>query len=244
MFGPKLDARMVDQLLERSGAPEDAPQGYAEVASLLWSAASPPMNSELEGRSEAVQVAVRSAGFDRELRSLTEPRRHTRMHAHRSRLKIVGVAVGTLLLSTGGLAWAGSLPGPAQDAVSNVLDTVGVSVPASDHPSADHPEGDQPSVGHPSSTGAEVSGIATTTDATGVAKGAQISDIASGGASQAGDHGGAASSTGSGSGTSPDSGTGLADTSSGGASDVGSGTADQDSADHSADGAGNADVAS
>lgn len=91
------------------------------------------------------------------------------------RAKIGGlVVVGSLVGSTG-LAAAGVLPDPAQDAFSTVLGRVGISVPAS---------GD-----HPASSGEEISEIATTTDSTGVDKGAEISSVASGGVSQAGRHG-------------------------------------------------------
>src|SRR5262249_10845306 len=51
---------------------------------------------------------------------------------------------------------------------------------------------------HPASTGSAISTIATTTTATGVAKGAEISTAASGGQSQAGQHGKAAEPHGNG----------------------------------------------
>jgi hypothetical protein len=99
------------------------------------------------------------------------------------RWMMVAVAVGALTVATGGFAFAGALPPPAQDAVSKVLDRVGITVPsATDSSDRDHP----------ASTGQEISTIATTTDATGVAKGAEISTVASGGMSQAGEHGSAA----------------------------------------------------
>jgi hypothetical protein len=226
MFGPQLDERTADRLLAGAVGSQEAPAGFAEVASLLRNAAAAPTAGELARQAEAVDAAVRLAGVDQEFRSLLEPRGHARMRVHPSRLKIAGVAVGALLLSTGGLAFAGSLPGPAQDAVSHALDPVGISIPASDHPESDHP----------ASTGKEISGIATTTDATGVAKGAEISDAASGGVSQAGDHGAAAT----GAPTSGGGSTGLADDDSGGAAQAGSGTANEDSGGHSSAGASNA----
>jgi hypothetical protein len=95
------------------------------------------------------------------------------------------VVVGALLLLPG-LAAANVLPNPAQHAVTTVLEKVGITIPASsDHPAPPA----SPSAEHPASTGAEISSIATTTDATGVAKGAEISSVASGGKSQAGQHG-------------------------------------------------------
>jgi hypothetical protein len=56
-----------------------------------------------------------------------------------------------------------------------VLHKVGISVPGNED--------------HPASTGQEISNIATTTSSIGVAKGAEISTAASGGKSQAGQHG-------------------------------------------------------
>jgi len=86
--------------------------------------------------------------------------------------------VGTMI-GTSGLAMAGVLPDPVQSAASRVLDVVGIHAP------------DPSEVEHPASTGEEISHIATTTDAEGVDKGAEISDAASGGVSRAGDDHGA-----------------------------------------------------
>jgi hypothetical protein len=102
-----------------------------------------------------------------------------------SRAKVVGLMTLGLVLGTAGLAAANALPDPAQNAVSRVFDRVGISIPAADHPN------DAPSVQHPASTGAEISEIATTTELKGVDKGALISSTASGGMSQAGQHGNA-----------------------------------------------------
>lgn len=97
--------------------------------------------------------------------------------------------VAATVAGTTGLAMASALPAPAQEAISGVLAKVGVSVPSSDD--------------HPASTGEEISRIATTTDSTGVDKGAEISgiasggmSIASGGMSQVGQHGGGQDGTG------------------------------------------------
>ena len=133
-----------------------------------------------------------------------------------------------------GLAAAHALPDPAQHAVSRVFDKVGISVPDTQHAPTT-------SVDHPASTGAEISSIATTTDATGVAKGALISSTASGGKSQAGQHGGAAAAHGSAPVPTPNTGgSGTADTASGGSADQGTSTADQHSGGRSAAGSGNA----
>jgi hypothetical protein len=100
----------------------------------------------------------------------------------RRRWTLVGAAAVAVTVLSGGLALAGSLPAPAQDAVSKTLDRVGITVPSASH-SIDRE--------HPASTGQEISTIATTTEATGVAKGAEISAAASGGVSHAGEHGSA-----------------------------------------------------
>ena len=97
------------------------------------------------------------------------------MASGRHRGKIGGLVVIGALIGSTGLAAAGVLPDAAQDAFSKVLDKVGITVP---------PRND-----HPASSGDEVSGAATTTDATGGDKGAGISSVASGGKSQAGRHG-------------------------------------------------------
>jgi hypothetical protein len=128
---------------------------------------------------------------------------------------------------------ANALPGPAQHAVSRVFDKVGISVP-------DTPQAPATSGTHPASTGAEISSIATTTDATGVAKGALISSTASGGKSQAGQHGGAAAAQSSAPVATPNTGgTGTADTASGGSADQGTAIGDQHSGGRSTAGAGN-----
>lgn len=151
----------------------------------------------------------------------------------RTRLKVGGlVVVGTVLGSTG-LAAAGVLPDAAQDAVSKVFETVGITVPAS---------GD-----HPASSGEEISEIATTTDATSRDKGAQISSTASGGMSHAGQHGSEPAGTrGEGAGAQPvpvpnEGGTGTADIASG-ASEQGTDTADENSGGHGSSGSRNASI--
>ncbi len=115
------------------------------------------------------------------------------------------------------MAAANVLPDAAQDAVATVLSQVGIEVPRS------APEVRRSD--HPAATGEEIAEIATTTDASDVDKGAEISEAASGGISQAGEHGpGAeadapgAAGVGSADGAS-DTGTESASEASGGASD-------------------------
>jgi len=232
MFGPRLDDDTADRLLAGRVAPHDAPPGFEALAAAVMAAVAAPTAGELAGERDAVAAAVRMSGADAELRQLTTPGRPA-VHARSFRLKVAGAIAGALVVASGGLAFAGALPAPAQDAVSTALSHVGISIPSS----SDHPDGS----GHPASTGSDISQTATTTDATGVDKGAEISGAASGGMSQAGQNGSAsASASASPSVTLPTSGTGLGDTSSGGTADSGTGTADTSSGDRSASGSSNA----
>ena len=221
MRGEKVDERTLDRLLRGCMAPDDAPPGYSDVASILLAAASPPVEQELSLEAQHV-AAARTVIGQRTVERPTRPR-----------LLASLIVIGGLL-AIPGLAAANSLPDPAQHAVSRVFDKVGISVPDSQQ---------QPTtpVDHPASTGSEISNIATTTDATGVAKGALISSTASGGKSQAGQHGKAATAHGSARNPTPNvGGTGTPDTAHGGSADHGTATADQASGGRSSAGSGNA----
>ena len=226
MRGPFLDRDTADRLLAGAVEPDDAPPGYAEVARLLRAAGAPPAPAELMAEEQAVAAAARVVSPT----TPHSPGPSTRRSAVRSRffrVKIAGLVVAGTVLGTSGLAAAGVLPDAAQNAASSVLSSIGISVPAADE--------------HPASTGTDISGIATTTGATGVDKGAEISSIASGGMSQAGVNGGTAGTSGSAPVTTPNAGgTGTGDTASGGAADTGTATADEASQGHSASGSGNA----
>ena len=169
MRGERIDAGTMERLLRGRLTPDDAPPGYADVASILLAAASP---------TEPGEIAMELGHVTAARAILTE-----RAAGHRPARRVIAAAVVAALMTLPGLAAANVLPDPAQHAVSSVLDKVGISVPAG---SEDHPGNTGE---HPASTGPEISGIATTTDATGVAKGAEISSVASGGKSQAGQHG-------------------------------------------------------
>jgi hypothetical protein len=170
MRGEQIDAGTMERLFRGRMTPDDAPPGYSLVASILLTAASPTEPAELAMELPHVAAA----------REVLEGRAVGRWPARRA---LAGAIVAGALMILPGLAAANVLPDPAQHAVSSVLDKVGISVPAG---SEDHPGNTGE---HPASTGSEISGIATTTDATGVAKGAEISSVASGGKSQAGQHG-------------------------------------------------------
>jgi len=229
-----LDTDTADRLLAGTVAPEDAPPGYSEVASLLTAAHA--ADGVVLGRRDDLAMArfVAAARASRET-STRSPRRPS-LH----RVKPIAALVTIALTCTTGLALAGTLPGAAQDVASEMLAKVGVDVPgpndkAGTHPSvrgqsdvsndasedANSPE-DAGSAG--SGKGAEISTLATTTNLEGVDKGAAISTLASGGQSQAGQNGQADSEHGS---------AGQAPSSDGAA------TADQASDGHSTAGAAN-----
>ncbi len=166
---PWLDDDTEDRLLDGLIRPDDAPPGYAAVALIVRAATVSPSEGELTREIEHVAAAVRS--FD-SMRLAPLP---TTTRARFARAKIVATMVAATFAGTTGLAMASALPAPAQDVVSSMFARVGISVPSGHD--------------HPASTGEEISGIATSTDSTGVDKGAEISGVASGGKSQAGQHG-------------------------------------------------------
>ena len=215
----KIDEDTTDRLLAGRIDPDDAPPGYAEVARILQAAGSLPRSEHLSREVEHVAAA-------REAMSLRSPSiggaggSPTRRHRMLAGLVLTGAVVGIP-----GLAAANALPDPAQHAVSRVLDKVGISVPGNET--------------HPASTGQEISSIATTTTSTGVAKGAEISTAASGGKSQAGQHG-RAGQTGAPSHLPSVGGTGTADAASGGKSTHGTAKANEKSGGRSMAGSGNA----
>jgi hypothetical protein len=238
-----LDGDTLERLLAGRVEPDDAPPGYAEVARVLRAAAAPIVPAYLGHESEHVQTA-RILVTRRSFASDRSDGRPKEMPSKGNRLKVAGLVVLGTLLGTSGLAVAGVLPDTAQDMLSNVLDPVGISVPTGDHPASSG----EPSE-HPASSGEQISEIATTTDSTGVGKGAEISSIASGGMSQAGQHGSAGHGTaehgsaGHGTEVAPVStpntgGTSTADAASGGHSEAGTDMADERSNGRSAAGSG------
>jgi hypothetical protein len=191
-----VDDETADRLLSGRVAPEDAPPGYGPVVRLLDAASAEPEAEELEHESEGVvafALAVRSS----EPAHSGSPRRST-MPLSLSRARLVAAALAAALLTTTGLASAGSLPGAAQDVASEMLAKVGVSVPGPNDNAGTHPDGRGSSGTAPNAPsgegkGSDISELARTTDATGVEKGAVVSTAASVGKSQAGQQGGGAS---------------------------------------------------
>jgi hypothetical protein len=222
-----LDHDTADRLLSGRIEPDDAPPGYAEVASMLRAVAAPATSEELAGEPETVAAVARTVRIQHES-SLAPATRRSPVRGRFFRAKVAGLVVAGTLVGSTGLAFAGVLPDAAQNAAATVLSKVGITIPAAND--------------HPASTGSEISSIATTTSSPGVAKGAEISSSASDGMSQAGQHGSAGAQAPSPVATPNPGGTGTGDAASGGASDSGTATANDASQGHSSAGSANATV--
>ena len=173
-----LDTDTLDRMLAGGIHPDDTPPGYSEVARVLLAVAEATDNVELVHETAHVALAMELVQQRSPVSASSHQRSSRRsrsMASGRHRGKIGGLVVIGALIGSTGLAAAGVLPDAAQDAFSKVLDKVGITVP--------------PGSEHPASSGDEVSGVATTTDATRGDKGGGISSVASGGKSQAGQHG-------------------------------------------------------
>jgi hypothetical protein len=234
-----LDPDTAERLLAGTVAPEDAPPGFANVVRLLESAAAEPTADELSLETEVVAMVATAVRASSSIRSLS-PRRSFMPFAL-ARLRIAAVFVAVTLACTAGLASAGSLPGAAQEIASAMLAKLGISVPGPNDHAGPHPSvrGSSGDVSSDAATVSEIRELATTTDLTGVDKGAEISSVASDGKSQAGQHGSA--SGGSAPVDTPNGGgTGTADIASGAKSSQGTSKADEASGGASSAGSANA----
>jgi hypothetical protein len=237
-----LDTDTADRLLAGSVAPEDAPPGYGRVVLLLEAAAAEDSSEELAREPEtvaAMEAAIRSHVHQ----DVASPRRSFMPFAL-SRSRLAAALVAAAFAATVGMASAGSLPGAAQDVASEALAKVSITVPGANDSAGVHPDvrGSSTSTSIASSDagkGAEISALATTTELTGLEKGAAISTAASEGRSQAGQHG-SSSSNGARVETPNRGGTSTADTASGGKSSKGTATANEASGGKSAAGSDNA----
>ena len=174
-----LDDRTVDHLLDGLLGLREVPAEYVAIVGLVRALSLPPSPAELSMQTVAVEATITELALRPAPRGSKAPIPASgRRWSERSRFfraKIASLVLVGTLIGTTGLAAAGALPAPLQDAASKVLAKVGISVPTSD--------------GHPASSGQEISKTATTSDVTGVDKGAEISTAASGGHSQAGQNG-------------------------------------------------------
>jgi hypothetical protein len=194
-----LDDETADRLLAGRVAPEDAPPGYGTVVRLLDAASAEVAAEEREFEGEGVVAFVRAVRSSEPAHSVS-PRRFT-MPLTLSRARLVAAALMATLVTSAGLASAGSLPGAAQDVASEMLAKLGVSVPgpndhAGTHPNGRGNSGTAPAAPSGEGKGSEISDLARTTEAAGVEKGAVVSTAASEGKSRAGQHGSAGTNAG------------------------------------------------
>ncbi len=126
-----LDDWTADRLLAGMVDPDDAPPGYAGLVRALAQTRGPVEPGELAGR-ELLVAAVTAAVADASPPTIiSTPSRRRPMLYRLLGTKVAAATLTTVLLATGAAAAAGSLPGPAQDAVSDVADAVGVTLPDS-----------------------------------------------------------------------------------------------------------------
>lgn len=228
-----LDLETADRLLAGSIAPADAPPGYSGVAAFVGGL--DLLEHEVVTPEEQWVSDLASA-----VRSSQVQTRTSRRRTILPRIKLAAGIAFAGLLATTSLAFAGSLPGAAQDIASTMLAKAGVTVPGPDENAGDHPntrgtspESTVPVTPTSAGKGSEISDLATS-DLSGLEKGAAVSTAASGGKSKAGgDHAAPVETPNAG-------GTATADTASGGASSAGTTEADDASGGHSSAGSGNA----
>jgi hypothetical protein len=237
-----LDSDTADRLLAGLVAPEDAPPGYGRVVRLLQVASAEASNEELA--REPQTVAAMAAALRSPVHRDSASSRRSFMPFALSRPRLTAAVVAAAFAASVGMASAGSLPGAAQDVASEMLAKVGITVPGPNDNAGTHPDVRGNSTSVPiapadAGKGADISELATTTELTGVEKGAAVSTAASGGKSQAGQHG-SASGTSAPVETPNSGGTGTADTASSGKSSTGTATANAASGGNSAAGSGNA----
>ena len=239
-----------DRVLD--GLPVDG--GADSLASLMDALRLPGLDHELSGQEQSVAAFTAALGA---AATVDRPRRNP-VRSRRSRFALSLALSGAALVATSGLAYAGALPGAAQDTAKSVLAGLGVTVPGPNQHAGTHPDtrgNSAAAPGHAATAdtgtdatgdtssgkgkGAAISTLARTTTATGRDKGAVISATASGGKSHAGSPPGTASAHHSTS-ASDQGGTGTADGASGGHDSHGSSTAQAASDGHSSAGSGNA----
>ena len=124
-----LDEASATRLLQGAVHPDDAPPGYAAVAELLATAASPPAVDEDAGADtiSAMVEAVRNSG------PIPETSRRRSMFGKLLAGKALA-AVAVVALTAGGAAAAtGTLPTPVQGAVADAVSHVGVDIPHPNH---------------------------------------------------------------------------------------------------------------
>ncbi len=148
----RLDEGTVDRLLAGKLSPDEAPPGWDHVASLFQAASSPPVPndrmsdaalglsalSEDSMRDQETVEAMMAALADSDAGGApaAAPARIEDIRG-RLRAKVASATVAATLVLGSGLAAAGELPAPAQNAISAALAKVGLSVPRAETRSAE-----------------------------------------------------------------------------------------------------------
>ena len=132
----RLDSNTEDQIL-KGHAPDGAPAGYAQVAALMRAAGSPTLPGELGRQAATVKAmaeALQAPSLNGQTVGIPPHREERKSPVHRATRMKLGIAAvaGSLLLVTG-LAFAGGLPGAAQDVAHDMLAELGINVPASEN---------------------------------------------------------------------------------------------------------------
>jgi hypothetical protein len=179
-----LDERTAERLL-RGGLPvDDAPPRFRGVAQVISLVGAPPLDDELA--REAATVA-RIAAVVRQSRKPAAATPKSAFSTRRTALVTAGAALATMTLFSG-LAVADALPAPVQTVASTVLAAFNINVPDPGSGHGNPPA--QPGVhASPNGQGSTVSGFATDPNTGGVGNGSAVSNTASNGKSQAGEHG-------------------------------------------------------
>jgi len=109
---------------------------FADLRSVFVRPASPEVAADHIARMTA---AAREAATLSVAPAQSRRRADAAEHPWRRKVAIVAAAFGAAVLGTGGLAVAGALPGPVQDAVATVVEPFGVDLPRSDDSKSDDP---------------------------------------------------------------------------------------------------------
>jgi hypothetical protein len=214
-MGPTLDHGTAERLLQGLH-PDDAPPEFAEVAAMLAAVAGVEPADAGRGRATvyAMAASIHAQTPDPPVIDRRSDVKDVKVRSRFFRAKLVTVVAAASLVGSGGLAMAGGLPGGAQGIASDMLARLGIAAPdENEHegddqdtqgtePASSQDENEDSSSDDGTSSGDEtssdeggsgkgslISGIAHTTTATGVDKGAEICTIASEGRCQAGQHG-------------------------------------------------------
>lgn len=148
-----VDDHTLDRLFSGTLDPDDAPPGYAPVARLLQAAAAPVVLGARQGTDAAGTgpgLALADPAREQQqiaamVMAITAPSGQGAAPKPRrsllSRAKLGGLVVAGVLFGSTGLAFAGALPGPAQNLASTVLSKVGISVPHGHSKLSQNPNG-------------------------------------------------------------------------------------------------------